>query len=85
MRSQALAAHPEWTPEVQQWVKEGRLGPGMTTEAVQAAWGTAAKKTKDTAQGLVKEEWTYSYPKDPNVYQLHFENGKLVTWSQDKK
>ncbi len=82
MRSQILAAHPEWSPEVQQFVKDGRLGQGMPEEAVKAAWGTAAEKISSNEGGVSKDEWVYKYPSDPKVYHLYFENGVLKSWKQ---
>jgi hypothetical protein len=82
MRSQTLAAHPEWSPEVQQFVREGRLGVGMPDEAVKASWGTPAEKIASNDGGVKKEEWIYRYPADPKVTHLNFADGKLTSWQQ---
>ena len=83
-RSQALLNHPEWTAEVQEWVKHGQLGQAMPAEAVQASWGTPSEKKKSNFESVAKEEWVYSYPKDPVVSHLFFENGMLKSWTQNK-
>ena len=65
-------------------MKQGRLGQMMPPEAVQASWGTPTEKKQSSADGITKEEWVYSYPKDPVVSHLFFENGMLKSWTQTK-
>ncbi|MDH4101604.1 MAG: hypothetical protein OEV28_13645 [Nitrospirota bacterium] len=67
----------KWSEAIWKYIEEGRVQIGMTEEQVGMAWGEADWRRNDEKAANIR---VLAY----DVYRLHFENGKLVSMSEEK-
>jgi hypothetical protein len=78
-REEYLDAHPEFSLEDKQNIREQRIWIGMTSEQAFVSWGRPEKKNISTYAFGTHEQWVYG----SGAY-LYFINGVLKSWQKSE-
>lgn len=61
-REEILSAHPDWSPDIVQSIRNKELKIGMTTDQVAAAMGPASRTKKSMSAEGTFDIWDYAFP-----------------------
>ena len=85
-RNKYLKSHPNFSWEVKNDIREGKVSIGMTKEQVRASWGAPDDINKTITEHSYQEQWVYNELRNgisfPERY-VYFDRSGIVTTIQD--